>query len=72
MPHVIAGEAHLDRVGSHCKRGGGERGDAVDQCHAGEVLARIDKRDGADRRSIASGQGRAQRDCLAKMRQGWG
>jgi len=66
LPFVIAGVADLDGVRPHCKSGGGERGDTVDQCRGDDVLARIDKRDGADRRSIASSQGRAQRDCLAE------
>lgn len=68
MPLVVAGVTDLDAVRPHCKTGSSERGNTVDQCHGADVLARVDKRDGAGGRSIASSQGRAQGDCLAECR----
>jgi hypothetical protein len=49
-----------------CKSGGGERGNTVDQCRGADVLAGIEKGDGAGGRSVASSQGRAQDNCLAE------
>ena len=49
-----------------CKSGGGERGNTVDQCRGADVLAGIEKGDGAGGRSRVSSQGRAKGDCLAE------
>jgi hypothetical protein len=53
-------------VRSDCKSGGGERGNTVDQCRGADVLAGIEKGDGAGGRSVVSSQGRAQGNCLAE------